>query len=443
MNMQNAVEYLSEIAKKSGAEQFDILAGKSDSRSVSVFNKALQNTEISNSCGIGIRIFKEQKPGYASTEKFSKESLEQTLADALSNCEFTEVLNVELPAEPAPASPALPTYNAELENVDINCLLNTCLSIEERILAEKEIKNVPDLGAEISSSTTIFANSNGVFFADERNAFGLGAGAVAERNGVVKMGWYSKGGRDFGIVSAEQIAEKVIARAKELLSPRRIESGKMPVILTKRISANILSMYLPSFYAENAQKGLSRLANCLGEKIASEKFTLSSEPLMPDLPGSTLMDGEGIPTSAFSVVENGEFKSFLYNMESASKENRKSTGHGVRGFAGKASTSFMNAVVALGEKSEREMLSMFPHCLLVTHLEGGSGCDSVSGQISIGVQGFWCENGLPVHATDNLTISSNFFDLLKNIVEIGHGYNDYFSSVKVPTLAISEMSVSS
>jgi PmbA protein len=442
MNMENAVEYLSEIAKKSGAEQFDILAGKSDSRSVSVFNKALQNTEISTSRGIGIRIFKEQKPGYASTEKFSKESLEQTLADAISNSEFAEVLNVELPGT-TPANSALPTYNAELENVDVNCLLNTCLSIEEKILAEKEIKNVPDLGAEISSSSTIFANSSGVFFKDKRNAFGIGAGAVAERSGVVKMGWYGKGGRDFGIVSAEQIAEKVVARAKELLSPRRIESGKMPVILAKRISANILSMYLSSFYAENAQKGLSRLANCLGEKIASEKFSLLSEPLMPDLPGSTLMDGEGIPTAALCVVENGEFKSFLYNMESASKENRKSTGHGARGFAGKAITSFINAVVALGNKSEREMLSMFPHCLLVTHLEGGSGCDPVSGQISIGVQGFWCENGIPVHATDNLTISSNFFDLLKNIVEIGNGYNDYFSSVKVPTLAISEMSVSS
>jgi len=441
MNMQEAVEYLSEIAKKSGAEQFDIFAGKNDSRSVSVFNKALQNTEISNSCGIGIRIFKNQKPGYSSTEKFSKESLEQTLADALSNSEFTEVINVELPSA-SPAKEALPTYNAELDNVDINHLLSTCLSIEEQILAEKEIKNVPDLGAEISSSTTIFANSKGLFFTDKRNAFGLGAGAVAERNGVVKMGWYSKGGRDFGIVSTEQIAGIVVARAKELLSPRRIKSGKIPVILTKRISSNILSMYLSSFFAENAQKGLSRLANCLGDKIASEKFSLSSEPLMPDLPGSTLMDGEGILTAALGVVEKGEFKSFLYNIESASKENRKSTGHGARSFAGKAVTSFINAVVALGEKSEREILSMFPHCLLVTHLEGGSGCDSVSGQISIGVQGFWCENGLPVHATDNLTISSNFFDLLKNIVEVGHEYNDYFSNVKAPTLAVSEMSVS-
>jgi len=441
MNMQEAVECLSEIAKKSGAEQFDILAGNSESRGISVFNGALQNTEISNSGGIGIRIFKEQKPGYASTEKFSKETLSQTLADALSNCEYSEPIKAELP-EPVTINETLPIYNPELENIDINRLLDTCLDIEKQILAASEIKNVPDLGAEIFSSTTIFANSKGIFFKDKRNNFGIGAGAVAERSGVVKMGWYGRGGRDFGIVSTEQISKEVINRAKELLSPRPFEGGKMPVILSKRISASILSIYLSSFYADNAQKGLSRLVNRLGEKIASEKFSLSSEPLRPDLSGSELIDSEGMQTAALEVVAQGEFKSFLYNMESAAKENRKSTGHGTRGFSGKAGTSFINAVVPLGELQSKEILALFPKCLFITHLEGSSGCHSVSGEISIGAQGFWCENGVPLYATDNLTISANFFDLLKNIVGIGNEYNDSFSHVKVPSLAISEMSVS-
>ena len=441
MNMQESVEYLSEIAQKSGAEQFDVLAGNQDSKSISVFNGALQNTEISNSCGIGIRIFKNQKPGYASTEKFSKESLSQALADALSNSEYTEPINAELPG-PMPLGDELHTYNSKLESVDINGLLDMCLDIEKRILAASEIKNVPDLGAEISSSTTIFANSKGVFFEDKRNCFGIGAGAVAERNGVVKMGWYSKGGKDFGEVSAEQISGEVVTRAKELLSPRPIKGGKMPVILSKRISSSVLSIYLSSFYAENAQKGLSRLKDRLGESIASENFSLSSEPLLPDLPGSILMDSEGLPTSVLNVIENGVFKSFLYNLESASKEKRKSTGHGVRSFSGKAGTSFMNAVVPVGKMHKKEILSAFPQCLLINHLEGSSGCNSVSGEISIGAQGFWCENGVPIHAADNLTISANFFDLLKNIVGMGCEYSDSYSSVKVPSLAVSEMSVS-
>jgi PmbA protein len=99
-------------------------------------------------------------------------------------------------------------------------------------------------------------------------------------------------------------------------------------------------------------------------------------------------------------------------------------------------------VVPLGELPKEKILAIFPKCLLITHLEGSSGCHPVSGEISIGVQGFWCENGTPLYAADNLTISTNFFDLLKNITGIGNSYNDSFSSIKVPSLAISEMAVS-
>jgi PmbA protein len=154
------------------------------------------------------------------------------------------------------------------------------------------------------------------------------------------------------------------------------------------------------------------------------------------------MDDEGIPTANLGVVEQGCFKNFLYNIESASKENKRSTGHGVRGFSSKAGTSFFNAVVSLGTKSMTELCAMFPSCLLISHLEGSSGCNDVSGEISIGAQGFWCENGAIQHAVDNITLSADFFDLLKNITGIGNEYSDSFSSVKAPSLAISEMSVS-
>jgi len=440
-NIQESVEYLAAIAEKSDAEQFDIIAGNSDSRGVTVFDGAMQNTEISNSCGIGIRVFKNQKPGYASTEKFSKESLSQILSDAISNSEYTEPINADLPGV-MPLAGTLNTYNPELENIEISRLLDTCLDIEKRILAESEIKNVPHLGAEIQSSFAIFANSKGVFYEERRNCFALGAGAVAERNGIVKMGSYNKGGKNFEELSAEQFSQKIVKRAKELLSPRAIKSTKIPVVFSKRISASVLSSYLSSFFADNAQKGLSRLKNKIGETIASSDFSLFSEPLNEALPGCALMDDEGIPTANLGVIEQGCFKSFLYNIESASKENRRSTGHGTRGFASKAGTSFFNAVVPLGTKSTEELCKMFPRCLLINHLEGKSGCNSVSGEMSIGAQGFLCENGVIQHAIDNITLSSNFFDLIKNITGLGNCYDDAFSSVKVPSLSVCEISVS-
>ena len=48
-------------------------------------------------------------------------------------------------------------------------------------------------------------------------------------------------------------------------------------------------------------------------------------------------------------------------------------------------------------------------CLLVTQLEGQAGCNPVSGDISIGVQGFLLENGLRIQPVDSITVAGNFF----------------------------------
>jgi PmbA protein len=66
----------------------------------------------------------------------------------------------------------------------------------------------------------------------------------------------------------------------------------------------------------------------------------------------------------------------------------------------------------------------------------------VSGELSIGAHGFWCENGAIKHPVDGVTLSGNFFDIIKNIVAVGNEYRDPFASYKVPALAVSELSVS-
>ena len=85
---------------------------------------------------------------------------------------------------------------------------------------------------------------------------------------------------------------------------------------------------------------------------------------------------------------------------------------------------------------------MFPRCLHVVKLEGSSGCSAISGEISIGIQGFLVEGGKRVQAVDGVTISTNFFDMIKRIAAMSNDYNDSFSSIKVPAFAVESMAVS-
>ena len=441
MNIFEAVQFLSDEAKKS-TTAFDIVAGHSKSEGVSVFQGKVQNTEIFESVGVGIRAFCGAKPGYAYTERLTESALMQTLKDALQHTKLTKDLPISLP-HPENHAFRREHYNPHLKDVSLSQMTDLALDIEKRCYAlSADVKNVPYLGCQKSESQMIFANSNGVYFESVGNGIGAGAGLVAERNGSRKMGSFDQDKERIEDISAEKIAQKSVERALELLEPQKIVSGKMPVVISERVAGQLLGMYASSFIAEQVQKGQSRLQGKLGQKIAGANLTLLSDPTREDLPGVKTYDAEGTYADTVTVVRDGVLSEFLYNLETAAVEGKKSNGCAARSYGGKVGTAFSNLVVLPGEKTTAELLRLFPCCLLVVKLEGNSGCSAISGDMSIGVQGLYAENGEVLHPVEGATLSANFIDLLETLVAIGSEYPDAFSGLQVPALAFPEISVS-
>jgi PmbA protein len=443
MNSQAVLDLTENLLKKAGAQSYDLICGYSDSSGLSVYSGAVQNTEISNSCGLGIRAFKNNCPGYAFTERFTPASIEQTVADALEHTTLTGELKLELPLPEPSVKPSFRTASDEVKNLSMEQMKEFTLELEARANAkDARIVNIPYLGMEKSSSHTDFRNSNGVCFSESRNSYSVGLGVVAKSGELTKMGIYSRGGWDLSTLSSEQMASIAAERAVELLNPSPIQSGVFAVMLSRRVSAQLLSMFASVFVADNVQKGQSRLKGKLGEIIASPVFNLLCDPHVYDLPGSTVYDGEGVLAQKLEVVADGNLQHYLYNLESAARDGMRSSGNATRSYSGKAGTGFSNFIVPLGRTSEQSLLDAYPKCLKIVKLEGASGCSAVSGEISIGAQGFLYENGVLQHGVEGITLSTNFFDLLKNIQGVGDTYNDTFSSYKVPDLLIDGVSVS-
>ena len=441
MNISEAVEFLSQEAKKS-ATSFDIIGTHSKSEGVSVFQGKVQNTEISESVGVGIRAFQGNHPGYAYTERLTEKALKQTLKDALSHTAFTKELKLELP-HPENHPLRKIDYNPDLKNVTLSQMAEISIDIEKRCFEKSsDVKNVPYLGCQKSEGLIVFANSNGVRFERKDNGISAGVGVVAERNGSKKIGGYDQLEMKFEALSAEKIATKSVEYARELLEPSKIESGKMPVILSERVAGQVFGMYASSFVAEQVQKGQSRMQGKLGKKVAGAGLTLLSDPTREDLPGVKTYDSEGTYADVVNVIQDGVLSDFLYNLETAAVEGRKSNGCALRSYEGKVGAGFSNLVILPGEKSTAELLKMFPRCLLVVKLEGNSGCSAVSGEMSIGVQGLYAENGQIVHPVEGATLSTNFIDLLESLVAIGSEYPDDYTSLMVPALAFPEIAVS-
>lgn len=442
MNITEAVSYMCDLAKGQ-AEQFDVIASTSHSEGLSVFQGKVQNTEISDSVGLGVRVIKDGHPGYAHTERLTKEAVAQTLKDALCHTQWTEKIDITLPSPVEDRPKDFPNYNPALESLDLQQLKDFCIELEKETFAKsKDIENIPYLGADLGSGSSIIANHTGLFYQGKSNYVSVGAGAVASRDGVKKLGNYVKSGRKWEEFSVEEIATRTAQYATELFGARKIEGGKIPVIFSERVSARIVGMYTSPFIAESIQKGLSRLAGKEGQKIAGDKLSIWSDPLGENAANKIRFDSEGCPCRRVEVVKDGVFNEALYNLETAAKDRRETTGNGVRDFGSRMGTDFCNLYVPAGACTTAELLKLFPKCLLVVRLEGGSGCNAVSGEFSMGAHGFWCENGVIEHPVDGVTLSGNFFDIMQNIVDVGNEYKDPFSSYKVPALAVSELSVS-
>ena len=180
----------------------------------------------------------------------------------------------------------------------------------------------------------------------------------------------------------------------------------------------------------------SKLIDKIGEAIASECLTLSNDPFVPGMPGSRQIDSEGCPSQKIDVIKEGRLMTYLYNLESARKAGVKSSGTGKRSYTGKAGTGFDNLFVAKGNRSRQEILNSLEKCLMVTKFEGAGIRSAVSGEISLGIQGYLYEKGNLVQPVDRVTISSNYFELLKDISEFSNEYSDAFSSTKISSTLI-------
>ena len=159
--------------------------------------------------------------------------------------------------------------------------------------------------------------------------------------------------------------------------------------------------------------------------------------------GSRYVDAEGTLTAPLALIDKGRFNSFAYHIESARKENRESTGHASRGISGGVHTSTHTLTLDTGANTLEQLTAIPERCLLVTELEGASGCNPLSGDISIGVQGFLVENGVRKHPVDSVTIAGNFYDLLKAIQARGDRYQPHLSQLYVPALLVNGLTVAS
>ncbi|MBF0197439.1 MAG: TldD/PmbA family protein [Planctomycetes bacterium] len=408
-----------------------------------LFQKKLSKSESSSSQGIGLRVIVEGRPGYSYTRKFTQESIDLMVNDAVSLAGFTDPLDIDMPQPTNITSTDLKKWSSELEKVTMNDMKSFCESIDDYCWQKDErVENINYLGMGKQSSWSAFFNSRACLYPSKSNSISAYVGVVSAEKDQKKSGMYSNGTRSMTDLDPILMANLAVERSLELLGASSFSSSSCPVILSNRVSGSLLGKFLSVFSADQVQKGQSKFAGKLGQQVGSSLINLHSLPHIEKAPGSRFVDSEGIATKDLAIMEEGVLNSFIYNLETSKKAGVEPSGHGSRGLQGKVGIGFANLHMSKGESKLNDLLASSEEVFYITKLEGGSACSSVSGEISIGVQGLLFRHGQIERAVDACTLSTNFFDLLNQIQALSDEYSDSFSSLKIPDILIDGVALS-
>lgn len=432
MLLELAEDVKKEVSKL--CDEYEIFISQSNSISLDSKMDNLNFAKDEISKGLGIRVIKDNKVGFAFTSDLNK--ITQTINQAIDNTKLTKSDENFAFSQPGNVK-------------EINGLVDKKyddLSLEEAIDYLKSVINTAlDSGCEVTSSgfsaskyEDVILNSNGVSVSNKGTGYGVGLSVNVEDGEGVSTAYDSKSSRTFNI-DGDKLAEDVCKLAKDSVGGKHIETANKDVILDYHAAVGLLSTFISAFSAENVQRGRSILQGKLNTEIVSPNLSIIDDNSLEGALGSSNTDGEGTVSCRTSLVEKGILKSFLYDIYTANKEGCESTANGYRGsFSGTPSVSPSNLIFDFKDSVE---ISDMANGILATSVLGAHTANPISGDFSVEVSNaFEISNGDIGSPIKKAMISGNIFELLKDCEKVNSEIKQYGSFI-IPQILVHNLRV--
>ena len=444
----NTEDFINEVflkAKDQGFKDWEIYLVKATSFESHIADNEVREYKNSTLQGISFRGTFKNKMGYAYTEKIEQGVPEILIKNAIENAEIKEEEGEEELFHGSSSYPTVEGIHPSLNNISVSEKINLAKTMEKAALSkDKRIVAVDHCVIAKFEGEILLVNSYGLNLSHkDGNAMAYIVVRAVEGDST-KVGikiWGSKSFTDFDPYS---IANEAVNLAINKLGAKTIPSGTYNIILENKMVANLFSIFINNFYAENVQKGLSLFKDKIGNPIASQVLTIRDNVSHDRSLRATPFDSEGVATKDKLVVLSGVLQTFLYNTKSAKKDGEQSTGNGFKSsFKSTVATDINNLFIEPGITQFKEIIKGFTG-VLITDLQGlHAGANSVSGDFSIQAEGFLYENGKIIQPVEQITIAGNFYNMLNSIEAV---YDDlYFSpfgQIGAPSLQINGIKIS-
>jgi len=205
--------------------------------------------------------------------------------------------------------------------------------------------------------------------------------------------------------------ERAIAR----LNPTRPKTARIPVLFDPRVAGSLLGHLAGAINGASVARGTSFLKEKLHDQIFAAGIAVHDDPRRVRGLRSRVFDGEGTPTRAQALIQDGVLTTWLLDSRSARQLGMTPTGHATRGTGGPPSPSTTNLYLAAGMQTPQALMADIKQGLYITEMIG-MGVNGVTGDYSRGAAGFMIRDGALAEPVAEVTVAGNLVEMFANMV---------------------------
>jgi PmbA protein len=399
-------------ALKNGAGQVSVSLNDSRRSNIDIRDQKIDKLTESVRNSLTIELYVDKKYSSHSTSRLKKEELfrftEEAIAATrfLAEDEFRSLPEPELYYKGGAAD--LLILDNQLDSVDAKTKIDLATRVHDEAFGKDD--RIISVTSSYSDgiSNRVLVTSNG--FKGDASSSNVSLSAdvsVKGETGRPSDSWYENA-IFFDKLVKTGIGTKALERAIRKLGPKKIKSGKYPVIIENRTVSNVLNPLYSAMLGSSIYQKRSFLKDKENKAVASPKLTVYDAPFIPSGFGSALFDSEGLATVRRPIIEGGILRNFYIDTYYGKKLKLKPT-----------SGDSTNLIFTAGNRDLNSMIQGLDKGIFITGFNGGN-CNGSTGDFSYGIEGFYIENGKMVHPVNEMNITGNMNLFWFSLIELGN-----------------------
>lgn len=318
-------------ARKAGADGAEAFVQRESGGHVTLERNDLSGAEWGEQFGIGLRVFRENRIGFAYVTRPDR------IADGLSQAFQAGRLGKRLPRFRFPGPAKAPTvpglWDKRVLDVEGKELVEWGGQLVDAVRGIRKDLTLAGGGASVGWTETAVANSEGLSAASRGTGASAHVYVVQSKNGV-STGFASREStrRDLDLEGLGSQAGRLAVASQR---PQKLARGvRWPCVVRPEPASDLFStITLSSLEAKPAHRDESYYSGKVGRAVAHAKLSLVDDARLEGGLGSGPVDDEGVPSRAVRPIARGVLKTFLYDAATAHEYEGRLTASAVRSHA--------------------------------------------------------------------------------------------------------------